>query len=260
MLFIPDAFLIHDQKIYVPDVPKDHLRAHTPITVLIEGICAQFPDQARIILRERICTKTPLTPRCDGMIKVAAKRASILDEDNFSDRFLEAETESTIIHVTPAETPKFEIADAPKSFETLELAYTFTLKLKGYSKAQPELSRSDRMVGALLLGPQNETLAYAWNTNGSNRTQHAELNLLRTYLKNGGIKIPANSTLVVSLKPCAMCAAQILAFAESISTLKIIYLENDPGPKAQNSVLQKDSEQWKKYGEPKVQFTQLDLT
>ena len=253
MLSLPDAFIAFDKKIYVPVIPSDFPRAHTPVTALIEGIAAQFPEEARIILRERICVKAPLTFRCEGMIKVAAKRASILDEDGFSDRFLEAEIESEVIQVTPEKTPPFQI-DAPKNFETLEEAYAFAIKLKNQSKTRDTPSESDRNVGALLLNEKNEVLAYAWNTNGSNRTQHAELNLVRTYQNTGSAKIPANSTLIVTLKPCAMCAAQIVAMAESISTLKIIYLEDDLGPKAQNSLLIVNSEIWKKSGEPKVQM------
>jgi tRNA(Arg) A34 adenosine deaminase TadA len=259
VLFIPEAFIIFEKKIYVPIIPENCPRAHSPVTALIEGICAAKPEQARLILRERICTKTPLTSREDGMVRVAAKRASILDEDGFSDRFLAAEADGEIIEVSPAATPEFK-AVVPEKFSNLEDAMTFAVELKNRAKANPEPALSDRHVGAVLLGKHLEVLAYAWNTNGTIRTQHAELNLIRAFLENEAkcgrlnAKIPADSTLIVTLKPCAMCAAQIVAASDSISTLKIIYLEDDPGPKSKNSVLVKDSELWKKYGEPKVQL------
>jgi hypothetical protein len=129
VLSIPEAFLIHEQTIYVPKWIAG-TRAQTPVTALIEGVCAQFPDQARIILRERIVTKVPLTSRCEGMIRVAAKRASVLSEDEFSDRFLAAEMEGkAVVSVSPAPTPRFDIANAPTAFLNLDEAVQFALKL-----------------------------------------------------------------------------------------------------------------------------------
>jgi hypothetical protein len=75
MDFIPDAFLVHAGVCYVPGPGQNFGPGQTAVTRLVEGVCAQFPNQSRAILRERIFSKRPLTPACEGMIKVVAKRA-----------------------------------------------------------------------------------------------------------------------------------------------------------------------------------------
>ena len=254
MSFIPDAFLVHEGVCYAPSVSaraNADTVGETPVTRLIEGICAQFPNQSRAILRERIFSKFPLTPACEGMIKVVAKRASVLPEIDYGDAFLKASVDGSRIEVSPAEPRVFDLPNAPASFISETEIANFALSLKPHS---------DKPVGCVLISLTGKVLAYAWNTNSENRAQHAELNLIRSLQGKGLAKIPPHSTLWVTLKPCAMCAAQILAVAaENLPTVKIIYLEDDPGPKAQNSVLMRGSDLWTKAGEPDIQLAHFQI-
>jgi hypothetical protein len=249
--FIPEAFLEHAGACYVPGNTQNLGPGETAVTRLIEGVCAQFPKQSFAILRERIFSRQPLTPACEGMIRVVAKRASFLPEIEYVEAFLNASADGSRIEVSPNEPLLFDIPNAPKFFGAEKEVAEFAITLRSQS-FQGDIRKP---VACVLISSSNEVLAYAWNTNEKNRAQHAELNLIRSLKTHGLHKIPASATLIVTLKPCAMCAAQIFtAAAENSSTLKIIYLEDDLGPMAQNSVLVKGSTLWTKAGEPDIRL------
>lgn len=149
----------------------------------------------------------------------------------------------------PALTPQ-QLEHVPQKFSSLKDAAKFALSLA---------SLSDRAIGAVLISELGELLYYGWNTHSEVRTQHAEMNLIRGLAQQGFTKFPPQSKLVVTLKPCAMCAGAILRFSEGSSPIEVIYLQDDPGPKAKNSVLMKGSELWQKAGEPVVELIQVKL-
>lgn len=261
---LASAFLLDDKTVYYTTVPAEPSIENpwTPMTALIEGIWAHEPAQANRILRNRIYSFTERTPLCDGMIKVAAKRARLMSR-------LEAYafTEQSGDHLTWIEVrPSFssQVTSLPPELErklgqalSLDEATTLARELSARSDQQEKRFESDRAVGGVLLSRENEILSLGWNTNARLRIHHCEVNLIRGYLHRCHQKIPANTTLIVTLKPCALCAAQLFTFSEDLPSMKILYLEDDPGPAAANSILIRGSDLWKKAGSPAIQLAQI---
>jgi tRNA(Arg) A34 adenosine deaminase TadA len=206
-------------------------------------------NQARLLLRERIHSSSPASITDREMVRIAAKRldapsassvpspASSLDLSrevdmrsyDFNPHFGSDELEiNTSI-------PHTAIPDALGK-----------LALRNESSAGKDLPRwkQNRPVSAILVDADSKVLAWAWNTNSVIRTRHAEWNLCSA-LESGAFgetqKLPAGSTLYVSLKPCRMCAARIWESAEDPRRLRVVYLENDPGPLAQGTLLEAGS-------------------
>ena len=260
----PTAFLVHEETLFFTTVlpPALAVSPWTPITALIEGIWNHAPEQARKILRNRVLTPFPRTALCDGMIKVAAKRADVLSRAAFDQFFFTLSSTLPQIEVHPStpRLPEMSIITDEADALTFSQAIDTVLALKNNSATHRQRFQSDRSVGALLVSSAGKILGRGWNTNGENRTLHAELNLVRSYTMSTRKLLPINSTLIVSLQPCAMCAAQIHAFSENIEKLKIIYLEKDGGPHSKNSVLVSGSDLWIKAGSPKIDCSLLEKT
>lgn len=68
-------------------------------------------------------------------------------------------------------------------------------------------------VGALVLGPDGETIATGRNArvSGVDPTAHAEVVAIREAARLRGDRFLDGCTLVVTLEPCTMCAGVILA-------------------------------------------------
>ena len=67
--------------------------------------------------------------------------------------------------------------------------------------------------------------------------RHAEVNLLLAMAARGIHRIPRGTVLYTSLKPCRMCASLILAMQEAPTSLRVIALEDDPGPHGRHNIL-----------------------
>ena len=230
------AFLVHDGRLYLAGPVEREFPGESPVTRLIRGIWALEPAQALQLLRNRIHTNRPLTPVCEGMIKVAAKRSSVLSAESFHER-VEALDEDLVLVSGPL----------PGTSVTRELGSTDPVNLLLQLKSR---SRSPKPVGAVLLSPEGQPLIGAWSANEVDRTAHAELNLVRAWFESSPDLPPAGSVLQVSLRPCAMCAAQILALSGEPGRLRIFFHEEDPGPLSKNSCLVPGSDLWKRAGEP----------
>lgn len=197
---------------------------HTPLTDLIQGIYAQHPRNARAILRNRIQLGYPPTALCLSMLKVAAKRWQHVSTEAPEGESLPPPT-AWLAPLAPSRLQN--LSEAPRLLQAL-------LPLPG-----PTRALSARAVSAVLLSPRLEVLAAARNSNTQERTRHAELELIQGYWARDRKPIPSGSLLVVSLKPCRMCAAAIARAAEDIRTLKVLYLEDDPGPFARATELER---------------------
>ena len=246
-----DAFLVHDGVMYRPDPSCLNRAWLTPLTSLIEGIWNSFPEQALALLRERIYSNTPLTPACEGMIKVAAKRASLIDEYDFKTQIQEFKGSVRFVIPQSSKAIFSSEMDLNSLFSEAELIQ-LVLNLKSKAISSSNRPESSRAVGAVLLNADHELISLAWNTNAINKTHHAEFNLVRAYREKYFDLIPDHSTLWVSLKPCAMCAGQLFLNMARPETLKIIYLEDDPGPLSKNSIFCENSDLWNKAGRPQI--------
>lgn len=214
------AFLIDHGDHYVSD----------SVQSLIEGIYAERPANARRILRSRIYVAHEPTLAEKELIRVAAKRWTITE--------LAPIPESIRVSAPPLDPPPelprglgygSQLASLTQAHEILDF-------LLAQTNHAAHRFASDRPVAALLLDSDQRLLAAELNTNARVKTRHAEMNLLLRYGR-----LPKNATLIVTLKPCAMCAAKIWEAAEDLKSLRVYYLEDDPGKFGRNTILTKDS-------------------
>lgn len=230
------AWLESEGKLYVASSAREisgtESAGNSPTIKLIEQIyfteSFSFPSQARLRLRERIHYNYSLSVTDRETVKVAAKRLGSAVEivsDELRRQF-------------------FESSGNLKPFPAGEI-FTDTELMIGRRIGSEEIPAilerlrlsSDRSVSALLMDSEDRLLGWSWNTNAVIKTRHAEWNLCEGL----GMKIPPGARLWVSLKPCRMCAARIWEQAEDPAQIQVIYLENDPGPFAQGTMLDTDS-------------------
>ena len=231
---------------------------------LIQGVYATEPEQSRIIVRNRIYTTAALTAMCRGMIAVAAKRATgkILEVREEIDE-TKADKKNGLIEIPVRQidlTNSVNGLSTELHYDPLEKTFVgiefkndrawmdFALKL-----AQPvqtarenpdQLFLYNRPVAAVLVSPDGKLLEWAVNTNAVNKTLHAELNLVQSYYRKSQSKLPRGSRLYTTLKPCKMCAGMIHDAAEDMRSFEVIYAEDDPGPNARNTALEKFQRQF----------------
>ena len=250
-----NAFLIQEGVLYQADPLFSSQVGYTPVTALIEGIWNTYPNQAYSLLRERIYSNYPFTSSCEGMIKVAAKRASALTQEQFEEE--QKKSTSTQILSPKVFQNEFQLNNSNTHFPLEEQKKRLVLKTKSRSLHSLHRYESDRAVGAAAFTQTGEIINLSWNTNAKNKTLHAELNLVRSYEQKAKTLFPDHSEIWVSLKPCAMCAALLFSSVKNPETLKIVYLEDDPGPFSKNSVFCEGSDLWIKAGRPKLSIRQF---
>jgi len=244
------AFLIHEGALYFATGTIG--RFETPITSLIRGVWSRFPSSAFALLRNRIFSSYDPTPACSGMIKVAAKRAGRLSVGEYYE--LKSSHQGKRILIDPPTATPFDdhlglldysikASDIPRMLEVLR-----------------ENSRGIKPVSALLTDRDMRILAFSWSRSIENRTDHAELGLIQTKLRHLEEDRYRGGTLWVSLRPCAMCSGQILTASTPGHPIKVRFLEEDPGPFAQNSCLVPGSDLWRKAGGPQVDVKRINPT
>ena len=236
------AFLVHQGVAYFATAREPW---QTPVTSLIQGIWILHPDSALRILRERIYTDFILDPRSEGMIKVAAKRHELLPPEDFQARLYAIEDRRKILSPAPGgfDFPEILIQELSPPSTIQETLHLMKTRVSG-----------GLPVSAILLGPDGRILSGAISTSRGNKTGHAELNLVQSWWKNTGEVFPEGSRLHVSLRPCAMCAAQILSASPPSGPIEVIFHEEDPGPASKNSCLFEGSDLWKKAGSPRIRI------
>jgi hypothetical protein len=152
-----------------------------------------------------------------------------------------------------------------KRFETVTHLPDLS-NLQVHEVKSPPLDHAQGLgIYAWLLDSRFTKIAEAKNTHSQIKTRHAEMNLLLKMRQEGKL-IPKDTILISTLKPCAMCAALIWEMAEDLKRLQIIYLENDPGPWGQNTILTEGSPARTRYLEKnseefklKIQFSAHEL-
>lgn len=232
MALTPRAFVAHQNQLYF-SAATDH-----PVGALIEGIWTLDPAQARAITRNRIFTGQALSPLCDGMLRVAGKRASVLDHSEFERQWMDAQNGKNKIEVRPQD------LSTPCPVEIDDRSYS---QNEALVVAQQIAEHSKLKIGAALLDEAGRIVSWGWNEHFPNKIIHAEVMLVKNYHSQFKKKIPPGHTLVSTLQPCAMCAGYLHGHCENFSSLKITYEEEDPGPNAQNSILVAGSSLWMKH-------------
>lgn len=247
------AWVEHNEVIYYAAIrgaitaEANHNRAlpFTAVTQLIQYLFDTHVDHSFFILRNRIFTTEPTTPYAQGMVRLTAKRVSFSVEPRdlgieLKYKFKKVCADENVLlkslHVVNTTPPAYPRC-TPQNAKPL-----LTELVQNLPKGAV-LHDYNRTIAAILTDHNGHILEYSPNQNSKNKTLHAELLMLQNYYRRTGQKIPAGSRVYVSLKPCLMCASAILQFAEQPDSIHVYYLEDDPGPKAQNTDLEKNRQQ-----------------
>ena len=243
------AYLTDRSRVYYATCSKDSLGKlpHSPITRLIQGVYSLAPYEARRILRQRIFSNVPtLTPMDYGMVKVSAKRLTLGHTEDFSKTMSEAE----VIRV-PDLLPSVDswVGHFIHSLDKLKISGDQQWMKKAFELQTriPLVSPryfSDRPVACLLVGTDSsgsqsgeKLLAASVNRNAENRTLHAEVSLVQSYLAQSGGLLPKKAKIYVTLKCCRMCAGMLWNSVDNPGDLKVFYGKDDPGTHAKETIL-----------------------
>jgi tRNA(Arg) A34 adenosine deaminase TadA len=228
------AFLVHRETVW-------HARGadelFTAVPTLVQGIHEEEPA-ARIVVRNTIFTTRAPGPFAAGIVKVAAKRVRLVEP-----RAHGLDPPLVLREVKPIALVPSTTAAAPSELPSSHGEWLrFALGLVAPpSEALPRHAR-DRRVGAALVSPEGRLLAASANTNGHNKTRHAELNVLAARWKETGARLAPGTRLYTTLRPCALCAGLLWELSARPGTVSAFFLEDDPGPAARNTMLTPGSE------------------
>lgn len=212
--------------------------ARTATTELIEGVFDSFADLSFFILRRPIFLSGASTPLCRGAVRLAAKRLIDCAETSEAASGLNAAT-FEIRLVTPVRESARQQTDATSLWPETQPPKDDSdfLKLASRLAAQVErgsvLHRYDRPIAALVVSAEGELLSWATNTSAVNKIKHAEFNAVRAL----GRAIPEGARIYTTLKPCRLCAGAIWQACVDPASVKVAYLEDDPGALARGTVL-----------------------
>lgn len=114
--------------------------------------------------------------------------------------------------------------------------------LKKYGRKAKSEDRHN--IGSILVSKTGTILSWGVNTGGF---CHAEVNSILAYFANnpGVSRLPANSVLFSTLKPCAMCCQFIIEAQHKGSDVKVWYGMNDEGGKGSSALLKNNSTHFK---------------
>jgi len=240
------AFLEWEGTIYFAHHREGDPAPTSAVVKLVQGIYELVPDRAHRILRRRIFSTAEPTPMCTGTVKVAARRLTAPVRAtarglHVDVRFVDV-TEASSGALRPARgAPSFAAGPPelpgppPRSHaDFMRLALRLASEVR---RDEANLYRSPRPVASLLVSSGGDILATATNTNGWNRTLHAEVNLVQGHYARSGAGLPPGARIYTTRKPCKMCAGLIWCGASDLRSLTVYYGEEDRGRAARQTVL-----------------------
>jgi hypothetical protein len=241
------ALLTFENRVYFAERVRAPHEPFSSISDLIQGVWALNPSMARKVLRNRIfCSGDGASELDRGLVKVAAKRASFgYSPDELESKF---GRRATWIKLKPPAPPIFDaptlLTQRPHGGRSLMYGLSAWLDHieKDISLEHGPLYLRHRKVAAAMISSEGKLLGAALNTNVNDRTRHAEVNLLQNWWLRERRPIPSGTELYVTLRCCRMCAAAIWESCEDPWSLKVLWLMNDPGPLAQETVLQTNTQ------------------
>lgn len=173
-----------------------------------------------MILRQPISTTHSPDPFLRGLKKVLAKRVA-WDQPLPKDK-------SEFLKRLPAHNQAHDCSQPIALPESQSLV----------SESQPlRAVRSNRAITAQLRSADGQVILQASNQMSFNRSLHAELLLIQTYLQLGHSAFPPGGCLEISLKPCQMCAGLIRSVLPSEQPFTILFHQADTGPLSRNTAL-----------------------
>jgi tRNA(Arg) A34 adenosine deaminase TadA len=215
---------------------------------LIQGVYEAEPLHAREILRNRVFSTYSPTELCFGAIKVSAKR--VHPELNLSVpaagatdlpfRLVDLSLSASNSHISkPDHAAEARSLDEQGEGSTDLPLHFMKLAMKLADQVTQEGPRyqCDRKIAAILVSKENEILSWALNTNATNRTLHAEINLVQSYFYKNDSPLPRGCKIFTTLKPCKMCAGAIWTAAEEPLSIQVFFAEHDDGRNARSTIL-----------------------
>lgn len=233
------AWVTHKNKVYYSILPKKTTsKVNSAVTKLIQNIFEVHIDQSFFILRNRIFSNVFLTESARGMIRIAAKRA----EAGVTPRQLNIKHGLQLLRIGDITNAVFKSSqeeilqmDMPRKFDDRAQVRKVLNEIESKISRGEILHDHNRKVAVIAVDSGLNILGWSANSNSKNKTLHAEVRLIQGL----GMPLPRNAEIFVSLKPCKMCAAMIAESAEDPKSIRVYYLENDPGALAQRTMLDK---------------------
>ena len=211
----------------------------SPVSRLIFGVTKEFADERLRYLRRRIYTDQALSPWEQNLVKVCAKRISL--SESFQEDRLSAKRVIDIGQKFISDPTSIRCEDLVGIRLSSKEALSLAVKLANDEQTaykHENLHRSPRAVAAILCKKNGELLGAAVNTNADCQMRHAEVNLFLNLAAEDHLRLPADSVLYTSLKPCRMCAGLVLTLmAANESRIKIIAAQDDPGSFGRHNLL-----------------------
>ena len=187
------------------------LPGSSPVLELVQAVYEAAPERIWTVLRQRIRTTDPVTAFDRAVADVAAKR---------------------VAEALPGPGEPPVLVDYGRFAEVAQAKGRAALLAPGAPLA---LHGRDGVVAALV-DPAGRVCLAARNAGGTNRTLHAETNLVHGWVARTAAGLPEGWRIVTSLQPCRMCAAVIVAAAQG--PIRVEYVRADPGPLATRTALQ----------------------
>ena len=210
----------------------------TPVLSLVWGIYEARGERAFEALRKHIHLEAPASELCRAVVRVGAKR--LREAEQNPETTSGAADEIHNLPAWPLSEDAFFGSEVPALFLESEAAVSLwlTARIEGlrtrHAATAASLFERDRAVVAALIGADGRVLLEVRNVNRRNRVRHAEMNLALGWWDRHNVPFPPGSRVAVSLKPCRMCAAMI-ARASGPEPVRVLYLEDDPGPHARST-------------------------
>lgn len=236
------AVLIFKDRTFFSTFKKGIRGPSSAVVKLIQGIFDQYRDLSFFILRQRIFATEAISPMIQGMVRLTAKRISRTQALNHSlhpaVRLIRVGSDEPIFPVTAfLDDPIFEV---PRLIGNVTEGIGVALQLARAVPRGEVLHEYNRSVAAILVSESGDVLSWSTNQASMNKTLHAEVRTVQKFWDSTHTLVPPGAHLFVTLKPCQMCAGMIAESCEDLSSLKVYFAENDKGPLAQRTALEKN--------------------
>lgn len=182
----------------------------SPVLDLVQAVYEACPGRAHTVLRQRIRVTSPIDPLDRAVTDVAAKRLGFVAPGE------------------PAGGPGIDLGP-----------WAAVARARGRATVFVPSGVEDVDGGgivAVLVDAEGRVRLGARNAGTTNRTLHAELNLVQGWVAQSGDGLPAGWSIITSLQPCRMCAAVVVRAA--LGPIRVAYRTADPGPLATRTALQ----------------------
>ncbi|MCX7978366.1 MAG: Bd3614 family nucleic acid deaminase [Bdellovibrionaceae bacterium] len=215
-----------------------HLRAKSvpssALIKLLQGLFDRYKDESFFILRNRIwLTRQPTIAEL-GMLKVVAKRFSVISPESSQLEEIQAE------RVGEPDEDLYPCRELSPIHEREDLllypAEVLLDKLRNHNPRGEILHDYHRPIAAVM-SMKDQTLAFGVNCSAVNKTLHAEVNLVQSWYRRTGKKIPPGAKIMVTHKPCKMCAGLIYDWSEEPLSIQVHYFHEEAGSLSRNTIL-----------------------